>query len=316
MENKEIIKAKIVIIGSGSGGLAAATYGARGLGEKSVYCLMGSMPGGQLTTTEKVYNFIGYKEIDGFEVMQHCMEQSRSSGAVLTYEWAHHMKCASIASELHEVHTESKIYQTPIVILATGASHTKLPVAGESEFRNKGLYYCATCDGPLFKNKKVMVVGGGNTALTEALFLSTICSEVILVHRRDEFRAEPFLIGKLQQSSNIKLELFMEIDELIGEQKVEKVVLRNKNNQECKVLDINAVFVAIGFEPNIALTRQTPIGLIDGYVNTNNKMETNIPGIYAVGDVTDKLYRQAATAIGDGVKAAINALKYIQENNI
>lgn len=312
--HKEIILAKMVIIGSGAGGLSAATYGARGMGqEKSVYCLMGSLPGGQLTTTDKVYNFIGYSEIDGFDVMQKCMEQSRNSGAILLYEWAQQIKCADVAKNLHEVHTESTIYKTPLIIIATGASHTKLPVKEEPIFRNKGIYYCATCDGPLFKNKRVVVVGGGNTALTEALFLASICSEVILVHRRDQFRAEPFLIDKVRNTKNIILELFMEIKQLDGKEKLESILIENNQTEEQKRIYTNSVFVAIGFEPNVQVTHNTPIELIDGYIKTNPaSMETNIEGIYAIGDVTDKIYRQAVTAAGDGAKAAINGLKYLQ----
>lgn len=311
---KDIINTKILIIGSGAGGLSAATYAGRGLGEANgVYCLMGGLPGGQLTTTSLVYNFIGYREIDGFELMENCINQSKDAGAILSYEWAQEINFNYDGGFLHQVHTEKNIYISPVIIIATGATHVKLPVEKEAVFKNSGVYYCATCDGPLFKNKTVMVVGGGNTALTEALFLSTICKEVVLVHRRDEFRGEPFLITSVKNKENINIKYFFEIDSLEGQDILKSVIIKNNKTNEKETIKTEAVFVAIGFQPNTKILENTNIELEDFYLKTNpQNMATNIPGVYGVGDVTDKIYRQAVTAAGDGAKAAMNALRYLQ----
>lgn len=299
----------VIIIGNGPAGCGAATYVGRG--NRKTLMLTGVMWGGHLTTTTTVYNYIGYPQVDGLQLMELMMQQAKESDVIIREELAIKVNFHQ-EDNWHEVITsEGNSYRAPIIIIATGAKHKQLPLSKSEEFRNCGIYYCATCDGTLFKNDTtpVVVVGGGNTALTEALYLSTICKKVIIIHRRDKFRGEPFLIKQVKQKSNIEIQWDTEITDLRGHKTLDAITITNTKTEATHIIETRAVFIAIGFEPNTKIFKNSHLELLEGgYIKVDNYQKTNMRGVYAAGDVCDFQYRQAITAAGDGAKAAMGAL--------
>ena len=299
----------VIIIGNGPAGCGAATYVGRG--NRKTLMLTGVMWGGHLTTTTTVYNYIGYPQVDGLQLMELMMQQAKEAEVIIREELAIKVNFHK-EEDFHEVITsEGNIYRAPILIIATGAKHKHLPLPKNEEFRNCGVYHCATCDGTLFRYDEtpVIVVGGGNTALTEALYLSSICKKIIIVHRRDKFRGEPFLINQVLQKSNIEIKWDTEITELKGDKNLKFITILNKKTQVTTIIETRALFIAIGFEPNTKMFENNHLALLEGgYIKVDNHQKTNIKGVYAAGDVCDFQYRQAITAAGDGAKAAMGAL--------
>jgi len=308
-----MIKTKVLIIGSGPAGLTAAIYAARAALEPIL--IHGMQPGGQLTITTDVENYPGFaKPIQGPWLMQEMEAQAAHVGAKLVHDYVEKVE---LGNRPFRVFTSSgDIYEAATIIICTGAEAKWLGLKSEQEFQGFGVSGCATCDGFFFKNKEVIVVGGGNTAVEEALFLTSHASKVYLVHRRDELRAEKILQDRLFANNKIELVWNHALDEVIGTKDPKSVTgvrLKDVNSGKIKEIACEGVFIAIGHKPNTDMFK----GFIDidheGYIITlPNSTKTSIEGVFAAGDVQDKIYRQAVTAAGTGCMAALEADKYLR----
>jgi thioredoxin reductase (NADPH) len=308
-----MIKTKVLIIGSGPAGLTAAIYAARAALEPIL--IHGMQPGGQLTITTDVENYPGFaKPIQGPWLMQEMEAQAEHVGAKLVHDYVEKVE---LGNRPFRVFTSSgDIYEAATIIICTGAEAKWLGLKSEQEFQGFGVSGCATCDGFFFKNKEVIVVGGGNTAVEEALFLTSHASKVYLVHRRDELRAEKILQDRLFANNKIELVWNHALDEVIGTKDPKSVTgvrLKYVNSGKIKEIACEGVFIAIGHKPNTDMFK----GFIDidheGYIITlPNSTKTSIEGVFAAGDVQDKIYRQAVTAAGTGCMAALEADKYLR----
>ena len=297
-----MVECDILIIGSGPAGLSASSYASRSGYNTLVIDNMG--PGGQLMFIDKIENYPGFEQISGYELAERFEKQSELFGAKIDY-----IEALSIEKKDRRffVKTNSDEIVSKAVIIATGASHKHLGVDGEDEYSGKGVSYCATCDGPFFKNKDVVVVGGGDTALTDALYLSKLCSSVTIVHRRDKFRAERILQERVSKTTNIESMLSCTVTKINGDgNKVTSVSLSNGDFLKC-----DGVFIFVGTVPNSSLVDGI-CALKDGYIETNDRMETSLEGLFAAGDVRRTSFRQVVTAAGDGARAAHSADEYIQ----
>jgi thioredoxin reductase (NADPH) len=296
----------IIIVGAGTAGLSAAIYGVRA--GKRVLVLEANMYGGQIINTPEIENYPGIKHISGYEFATNLYEQAKDLGAEIKFE-----KVIEVKSE-HEtksVITEKETYNTKSIILATGAKNRPLGLEKESEWIGRGISYCATCDGAFFKGKEVAVNGGGNTALEDALFLSSYCSKVYVIHRRDTFRGEEKLLQSLKEKNNVTFILNSQIQELLGEEGLEGVKVRNKITNEDTQINISGLFIAIGQIPENMIFSQV-VDLDDGgYIKAGENCKTNEEGIFVAGDSRTKSVRQLATAASDGAIAALAACEYI-----
>lgn len=287
---------EVLIIGAGPAGMTAAIYAARA-GYKTAVLEHG-VPGGQAATTDMIENYPGFPEgISGPELMMKFFEQTQTFGVEMIYE---QVQSVELNSTIKRVITDKQTIEAKAVVIASGAKPRALGVANEGRLRGRGVSYCATCDGFFFKDQPVAVVGGGDTAVEEAMYLTKMCSSVTLIHRRDELRA-----NKLAQSrafANEKLNIIYDtvVDEIIGDDKVSQLKLRNKKTDETSTLDINGVFIFVGYLPNDAFFPPELEVNAQGYIVTDEEMATNIPGVFAVGDVRQKKLRQVTTAVGDG----------------
>ncbi|MEM3791464.1 MAG: thioredoxin-disulfide reductase [Candidatus Micrarchaeaceae archaeon] len=300
----------VIIIGSGPAGLSAAIYCAReGF---SPLVVAGSVPGGQLLLTTTVENMPGFPEgIEGPALIELLRKQAEKFGARFIQEDA---KDVDFASRPFKVYTESGLYEAKTIIIATGANPKMLGISSESKFVGKGLSTCATCDGPLFKNSKnLVVVGGGDTAMEDSLFLTRFSESVTIVHRRDSFRASKVMQERVLNNKKIKVEWNSVVEEILGDEHVKGVRIRNVASGQTKDIDANGVFLAIGHEPNTKIFK----GKLDldeeGYIITKEEVLTGIEGVFVAGDVADKKYRQAGTAAGSGIKAALMVREYFQK---
>ncbi len=298
----------IIIIGGGTAGLSAAQYGARA--NLRTLLIEEMAPGGLTLIISDLENYPGFPEpIQGFELAQRFTEQAEKFGAEIM--------SATVTSidkqkDHFTVEASDKKLTAYTVILATGAQHRKLEIPGEEDFSGKGVSYCATCDGPLFKNKKLLVVGGGDAACDEAMFLSKITDKVTLVHRRDRFRAQPSLAQRVQANNHIEVRFNHEIKEIKGDTQVRSAVLYNNHEDSTYEEEFDAVFVFIGSIPQTALVPDAEKDEI-GYIITDQCMRTSIPGLYAVGDVRNTPFRQIVVGAGDGAVASHCAAQYIDE---
>lgn len=297
-----------IIIGCGPSGIACAIYLKRA--GKNVIILEKSMVGGQIALTKQVDNYPGIKSIDGASLAMQMYDQVVSMGVEVKFEEV--ISC-NLIGEQKVVNTHKNTYTAKTVFIGTGASTRQLNVNGEKQLVGKGISYCATCDGALFKNKDVAIVGAGNTALEDCLYLSDIANKVYLIHRRDEFRGD-FVnsqnILKKAESGKIELVLSSEITEIVGEEKLEKIIVKNKKTEQLKDITVNALFIAIGRKPDTEIFEG--VSLTDkGYIQTDEKMQTNIPGVYAGGDVRNTQLRQIITACSDGALASIYINEYL-----
>jgi thioredoxin reductase (NADPH) len=300
----------LIIVGAGAAGLAAGIYGARS-GLKTLV-LDEKMAGGTTSDAPLVENYPGFVHIGGAELAEKMASHCKMAGATVN-------ELVTVTGLTHEndrkiVITNQTSYETAAVILAMGSHYREICVPGEKEFRGRGVSYCGVCDGPLFKGKRVLVVGGGNSALTTTLYLSGIVGEVIVVHRREAFRAEEALVKDVTSKKNVQVFWNSELKEIKGEKIVNKVVLFDSRAGETKELDANAVFVQVGEAPNSQLAKEAGVEVDEkGYIKVDIFQRTNIPGIFAAGDVTNHPVKQVGTAVGQGITAALEAFAYIKQ---
>ena len=306
---------KVLIIGSGPAGYTAAVYAARAM--LNPILVHGSEPGGQLTTTTDVENFPGFAEvIQGPWLMDQMKEQAKAVGTEMIED---HISNVNLKTSPFEATGDSgQKYTADSIIISTGAQARWLNLDSEQEFRGFGVSACATCDGFFFKNKEVAVVGGGNAAVEEAMFLTKFASKVQLIHRRNELRAEKLLQKKLMENKKIEIIWDSVVEEVIGDEEpknVKGLKIKNIKTNEMSELKIDGLFIAIGHDPATSLFKDQLEMDNTGYLITkSDSTETNVPGVYAAGDVKDKIFRQAVTAAGMGCMAALEAEKYLASN--
>lgn len=297
----------LIIIGAGPAGLSAAVYAARA--ELDFIVIEGSMmQGGQVLTTYDVDNYLGLPEIGGFDMGMKFAEHAKKLGVTFVTENVISME---IQKNVKSVKTDKNTYETKTIIIATGAVHKKAGIPGEAEFTGKGVSYCATCDGTFFKNKVTAVVGGGDVAVEDALYLSRMCGKVYLIHRRDEFRAAKSLVKKARETDNIEFVLDSVVEKIDGENKVRSINIRSKKGATIKTLEVDGVFFAVGMQPVTAFVDKNIEMNEAGYIIAGEDCATNIPGVYAAGDIRTKQLRQIITAAADGANAVTSVEKYI-----
>ncbi len=314
MEENKVEKVEVLIIGSGPAGYTAAIYAARANLKPVLY--QGIQPGGQLTITTEVENYPGYPEgVQGPEMMIDLEKQASRMGADIRFGMA---TSADLSTQPYKITIdEEKVIEAEALIIATGASARWLGLESEARLNGQGVSACAVCDGFFFKNQEVAIVGAGDTACEEALYLSKICATVHMLVRRDEMRASKVMQQRVQKTSNINVYWNTETVEVLGKDKVEGVKVINNKTKEESTIPIGAFFVAIGHTPNTQLFK----GQLDmddqGYIQTiKGSTLTNKEGVFAAGDVQDRIYRQAVTAAGTGCMAALDAERYLGEKAI
>ena len=308
--DKKKTKFDVVIIGAGPSGYTAGIYCSRAGYDTLI--LSGILPGGQLVNTTEVENYPGFENgVMGPDLMIDMRKQSQRMGTTIIDD---EVVNVDFRRKPFKVLTASEEYEGRAVIIATGATPRKMGLDGEETFGGKGVSYCATCDGPFFRNQEIVVVGGGDSAIEEATFLTKFATTVHLVHRRDELRASKVMQERALNNEKIKFHWDSAVIDIKGDQKVQQAILKNLKTNEKTTLDIGGLFVAIGHNPNTELFKEQ-IELDDkGYVVLKNQTHTNIEGIFAAGDVHDRTYRQAITAAAFGCMAAIDIDKYLTED--
>ena len=306
---------KLIILGSGPAGYTSAIYAARANLEPTL--ITGLEVGGQLTTTTEVENWPGdFQDLQGPDLMIRMKKHAEKYNVKIIND---HVKKVDFTQSPLQLMGERDSYETKSLIIATGASAKYLGLESEKRFLGKGVSACATCDGFFYKDQEVAVIGGGNTAVEEALYLSNICSKVHLVHRRDEFRAEKILQDRMfnkVKEGKISLVLNSNLKEVLGDQVVDSIKIENNDGEE-SIIKLEGVFIAIGHKPNTDLFKDQ-LEMENGYLriisgSNGNSTCTSIPGIFAAGDVSDHIYRQAITSAGSGCMAALDAEKYLAE---
>ncbi len=302
----------LIIIGAGPAGCSAAIYAVRA-GLKPLIC-GGAVPGGQLLQTSELENYAGFvNPVGGFEIMDNMHKQCKRLGVEFSTD-----EIAQIQGEHSPftlTTTGGKQYSTLSVIIATGAKARWLGLPGEDKFKGRGLSACATCDGFFMRGKKVCVVGGGNTAFEDALFLAQFCPEVHLIHRRDAFRADQVTVEQAQKNPHIKFVLNRVPEAILGDNAVTGLRVKNVQTGATQDIECQGVFVAIGADPQTAFLKDSLVALSDrGLVLADERTHTTIDGIFAAGDCADKYYRQAIIAAGSGAKAGIEAAAFVNKN--
>ena len=308
---------RLLILGSGPAGYTAAVYAARA--NLNPVMITGMQQGGQLTTTTDVDNWPGDVEgLQGPDLMERMRQHAERFNTEIIFD---HIHTADLSARPYKLTGDSGVYTCDALIIATGASAKYLGMESEEAFKGKGVSACATCDGFFYKNKPVAVIGGGNTAVEEALYLSNIASQVTIVHRRDKFRSEKILSDKLIEKSkngNVVIEWDHTLDEVLGDDMgVTGVRIKSTKTGETKDLDVHGVFIAIGHTPNTDIF-QGQLEMDHGYIKVKtglqgNATATSVPGVFAAGDVMDAVYKQAITSAGAGCMAALDAEKYLDE---
>jgi thioredoxin reductase (NADPH) len=308
---KNKTKFDVVIIGAGPSGYTAGIYCSRAGYDTLI--LSGILPGGQLVNTTEVENYPGFeKGIMGPDLMIEMRKQTQRMGTTIVDD---EVVNVDFRNSPFKILTGSEEYEGRAVIIATGANPRKLGLEGEQTFAGKGVSYCATCDGPFFRNQELIVVGGGDSAIEEGTFLTKFATKVHLVHRRNELRASKIMQERALNNEKIQFHWDSEVIDIKGDQKMQQGVIKNIKTNEETTLDVGGLFVAIGHEPNTKLF-ENQIDLDDeGYIILKNKTHTNIEGVFAAGDVHDRSYRQAITAAGFGCMAAIDVDKYLTEKS-
>jgi thioredoxin reductase (NADPH) len=299
---------KVIVLGSGPAGLSAALYAARA--ELNPLVIGGIEPGGQASLTDTIENYPGFPDgVGGAELGELFQKQAEKFGARVVYEPA---KSVNLKQTPFEVTTDSGSYLADSLIIATGASPVHLNVPGEKEFTGKGVSYCATCDGWFFKGKSVAVVGGGDSALEEALFLTRFASSVTIIHRRDSLRAGAILQKRAKEHPSIKFAWNSVVEEVLGEAKVSGVRLKNTVSGETSTMPFDGLFIFIGHTPNTQLFANQ-VDLDDkGVIKVDLLQQTSIPGVFAAGEASDSHFRQVITSAGMGAAAAIQATHYLE----
>lgn len=300
----------VIIVGSGPAGLSAALYGKRA-GFDVLVLEQSPMSGGQILNTDSVDNYLGLPGIGGFEMALKFREHAEEAGAVFENAQvtgiadAEEYKCVTAADG-----AEAKTYEAKSVIIASGASHALLHVPGEEALTGHGVSYCATCDGAFFKGKTAAVVGGGDVAVEDAVFLARLCAKVYLIHRRDSLRAVKTLQDRLFQCPNVEVIWNSVVEEICGKERVEALALRQVKENSTQRIAVDGVFIAIGLHPNTELFQNVTICDANGYIIAGEDCVTKTPGIFAAGDVRNKQQRQIITAVADGANAVMSIEKY------
>lgn len=307
----------LIILGSGPAGYTAALYAARA--NLKPVIITGIQQGGQLMTTTEIDNWpSGEEGLTGPVLMQRLCDHAERFGTEIIWD---HIEKVNLSGKTFILEGGSETYECQALIIATGATAKYLGLPSEEEYMGKGVSACATCDGFFYKDQEVAVVGGGNTAVEEALYLSGIASKVHLIHRRDTFRAEKIMVEKLQQrvgEGKIELHLNCVLDEVLGDSKVVNgIQIRNIQNNSVGQVDLNGVFIAIGHHPNTEMFAGQ-LDMVDGYIKVRsggegNATATNVEGVFACGDVMDSIYRQAITSAGTGCMAALDVERYLDK---
>lgn len=307
-----IITTPLLIIGSGPAGLTAAIYAARA--RLNPIVIAGTIWGGQLMNTTEVENFPGFPEgIQGPELMQNMIKQAEKFGAILKYEQAEYI---DFSGEEKIIKTDREEYKAKAVIISTGATPRLLEIPGEKEFYGRGVSTCATCDAAFFKEKVVAVIGGGDSAMEEANFLTRFAKKVYLIHRREEFRASKIMQERAQNNPKIEILLNTEVKEVIGDQTVKKIKIFNSAENQDTEIELDGIFLAIGHIPVTGFLKDKLSLNERGYIQAVDHVKSNIEGVFVAGDVEDEHYRQAITAAGMGCMASLAAQKYLEDKGV
>ncbi len=304
MEEKNI---DVFIAGAGAAGLTAAIYASRA-GLSTVVCDP-SFEGGNMVYADRIENYPSYSDVDGVTLAQKMKEQAEKSGAdIRVNKPVTHFK---LSQKVKVIETEDIVYYAKTVIIATGAKALKLNIRNEEEFSGHGIHYCATCDGAFYKNKVVAVIGGGNSAVSAGIYLSSVASKVIMIRRGNDFNCERILAERMKAIKNIQILYNWDLADVIGEGRVIAAVIKNTKNNTQSIIPVDGIFVCIGYTPSTEMFKDT-IELDDkGYIITDSRLMTNIPGVLAAGDVRSGAFRQIITAASDGAVAAMYAEKII-----
>jgi thioredoxin reductase (NADPH) len=299
----------VIIVGAGSAGLAAAIYAVRS-GLKTLV-LDEKFAGGTIADAPTIVNYPGFAEISGGELAQKMADHARKLGAVIHDIEA--VTAMNLSGETKTVTTTAATYQAKAVIIATGSHYKEIGARGEKEFRGRGVSYCGVCDGPFFKGKRVLVVGGGNSACITTLYLSGLAAQVTVIHRRQMFRAEESLVKDIAAKSNVKILWNTEIQEIKGDKQVRSVTLIDNSTGQTSELEVDAVFVQVGEAPNSQLASASGIEVDEhSYIKIDIRQQTNLAGVYAAGDITNHPVKQVGTAVGQGITAALEAYAFIR----
>ena len=300
---------ELIIVGAGAAGLAAGIYGARS-GLRTLI-IDEKLAGGTTADAPLVENYPGFPEIGGGELAEKMVLHCRKVG--VTFHEVESVTGLDFEGEQKIVTTSRAAYEAKAVIIATGSHYREIGVKGEKEFRGKGVSYCGVCDGPFFKGKRVLVIGGGNSAATTTLYLSGIAAEVVVTHRRNAFRAEAALVKDIASKKNVQVFWNTEVREIRGEKLVTNVVLYDNEAGATKEIEVDAVFVQIGESPNSQIAREAGLEVDEhGYIKTDLFQRTSVAGVYAAGDVTNHPVKQIGTAVGQGITAALEAYAFIR----
>lgn len=305
METKKVYET--VILGAGPAGISAAIYLKRA--DIDIALIEKGQSGGKISNTAIVENYPGFVGISGIDLAKHFSDHARANGVEINYGDVISFKKEN---DLFEILTDIDVYHAKTVVVATGTRERLLNVPGEDKLIGKGVSFCAICDGTLFKNLPVVMVGGGNAALEEGLYMANLASKVYIIHRRNEFRAEPEIIKKAQAHPKIEFILNTQVEELIGDKHLTKILIRNLGTNAYQELEVRGVFPYIGSIPNTDFLKELHILDKNGYILANNEMATAVPGLFAAGDIICKSVRQIVTAVNDGAIAALSVGKLLK----
>ena len=299
-----------IIIGAGPAGMTAALYAARS--NLKVALIEGGLPGGQMNNTSDIENYPGYANISGPELAEKMFEPLENLGVEHLYGF---VEAVEDHGDVKKVITDDEVFETRTVIVATGSKHRLLGVPGEEELNSRGVSYCAVCDGAFFRDQDLLVVGGGDSAVEEAIFLTQFAKSVTIVHRRDELRAQKVLQDRAFANEKIKFIWDSVVKEIKGENRVESVEIENVKTGQVTEQAFGGVFIYVGLDPVSDFVQELQIRDQAGWILTDDHMKTSVAGVFAVGDVRQKDLRQVTTAVGDGAIAGQEAYKYITEHN-
>ena len=307
--SKEVKHKELIIIGGGPAGLTAAIYATRA--KLDMLLLEDQILGGQVRNSYTIENYPGFKKVSGTELADLMQQQAEELGAEI--DEFDMVEKVDLNGEEKIIETNSYIYKTKTVIIATGATPKKLPIPDEEKFSGKGVHYCAVCDGAMYEGKIIGVVGGGNSALEEALFLTKFATKVVMIRRHDYFNGEKATIEEVMNHPKIEILFNEDLFNVDGNDFVEKAIIKNSKDGSEKEIPMDAVFGFIGTEPKTDHFKEYINLTHNGYIKTDEGMRTNVEGVYAAGDVREKEYRQITTAVADGTIAALQSEKYVVE---
>lgn len=307
--SKEVKNLDLVILGGGPAGLTAAIYACRA--KLDMLLLENALLGGQVRNSFTIENYPGFRTIEGTELADKMQEQAESVGAII--DEFDPVINVNLEENNNSIETEQYIYRPKAIIISTGATPKKLPLSNEAEFAGKGIHYCAVCDGVMYEGKVIGVVGGGNAALEEAVFLSKFADKVYIIRRHDYFNGERSTLDEVTNNNKIEILYNQDLVSVKGKEFVEEVVIKNTISGEEKAMKMSALFGYIGTEPKTNNFEKYINLTSEGYIIADERMKTNIPGVFAAGDVREKAYRQITTAVSDGTIAALEVEKYIKQ---